>query len=81
MSGMRKWEWNDNCILHRYPKYHSKTNSKEILKNLKKKKPEKGKNRTDSQHMLTKIRLHVLKQPPPYNIWFYFLFLRVHAKW
>lgn len=45
-------------------KYHSKTNSKEILKNEKMKK-EKGKNRKDSQHMLIKIRLHMLKQPPP----------------
>lgn len=41
-------------------KYHSKTNSKEILKNYKMKK-EKGKNRKDSQHMLIKIQLHVLK--------------------
>lgn len=64
MSGMRKWEWNDNCILHGYPKISFKNKFKRDFKKLKMKK-EKGKNRKDSQHMLIKIRLHMLKQPPP----------------
>lgn len=38
MSGMRKWEWNDNCILHGYPKISFKNKFKRDFKKLKNEK-------------------------------------------
>lgn len=85
MSGMRKWEWNGYCI-YVCSKYQSKTNSKEIKKLFKKgeggreweKNPTQIPNRPThvSQNPITHV-----KTPPPENILFFFLILKVHAKW